>query len=577
MLLRLIIKNFALIDDMDICFDSGLNILTGETGAGKSIIIDAINMVIGERASTDYIRTGEQNFEIEAVLEYNNPCVDKLLADYGITSEDNTIIVNRQITSQGRSFCKINGKNVPASFLKKISNFIIDIHGQHQHQSLLDKGRHLELLDLMGPDELSMAKTKVKECYNSYRRLKEALAKKKKRRDELYSQKKRLEYEIDEIEKANIVHNEDSNLNSEKQIIENAEKIFSALEESYNILYKGEDFPSISDNLSKIITKLEYVQDNFKQIQPIVNSLTNTLYEFEDISSTLRRYRDSIDFDIRKLDEINSRLNLIESLKAKYNMSLSELINYKEQASAELDTINSTDDDIDQINKQLSITYRDLKDYSKKLHDIRKMVADKLQKEIENELTDLGMKDVKFYVNIEQLKLDGSDFEQNNSDEIRFTKDGFDDIEFMISTNPGEPLKPLSKIVSGGETSRIMLALKSIIAQVDSISCLIFDEIDTGISGRTAQIVGEKLSRIAQNHQILCVTHSPQIASLGDTHFLIKKETKGNTTNTKVTRIEGQERINELARMLGGAKITSKTTAHAKEMLNMAQIIKSKA
>jgi DNA repair protein RecN (Recombination protein N) len=573
MLLKLLIKDFALIDDLDICFENGLNIMTGETGAGKSIIIDAINMVIGERASTDYIRTGKQSFEVEAVFEYNNPGVDNLLKEYGIIPEDNTIIINRQITSQGRSSCRINGKTVTASFLKKIARFIIDIHGQHQHQSLLDKENHLKLLDLMGPADLNIIKENVNEYYNTYLKLKGLLRKKEKNRDDLYKQKERLEYEVDEIEKAHLLNNEDLDLHEQKQILENAEKIFFALEETYNILYKGEELPSVSDNLSKVIVNLEDIKDYFKQVEPIINTLKNTLYEIEDISSTVRNYRESIDFDIRQLDDINSRLDLIERLKSKYNMSISELINYKEQASSALDDVYAIEDEIEQINKQLSGIFEGLMENSAKLHNMRKKVAEKLQDDIKNELTDLGMKNVKFYVNIEQQKGE-TGLDVNDKNRIKFTKDGFDDVEFLISTNPGEPLKPLAKIVSGGETSRIMLALKGIMAKVDSIPCLIFDEIDAGIGGRAAQIVGEKLSKIAKSHQILCVTHSPQIASLGDAHFLIKKEIKRNISYTRVIHLHDQERVNELARMLGGAEITSKTLAHAKEMLNMSKEIK---
>jgi DNA repair protein RecN (Recombination protein N) len=573
MLLKLFIKDFALIDDLDICFENGLNIMTGETGAGKSIIIDAINMVIGERASMDYIRTGKQGFEVEAVFEYSNPDIDNLLNEYGITPEDNIIIINRQIISQGRrSLCRINGKTVTVSFLKKIARLIIDIHGQHHHQSLLDKENHLKLLDLMGPNELYVIKENVEEHYNSYLQLRSLLRKKEKELDDLYKQKERLEYEFDEIEKAQLIDNEDIDLRGQKQILENAEKIFFALEEACNMLYKGEELPSVSDNLSSIISSLEDIKEYFKRVEPIIDTLKNILYEIEDISSTVRNYRESIDFDVRQLDEINSRLDLIERLKFKYDMTIPELIDYKKQASVALDDIYLVQDEIQQTNTQLSGILGQLIENSTKLHNVRKKVAKKLQDDIKEELTDLGMKNIKFHVNIERQKV-GVDLDLNGC-KTKCTKDGFDDVEFLISTNPGEPLKPLAKIVSGGETSRIMLALKGIMAKVDSISCLIFDEIDAGIGGRAAQIVGEKLSNIARSHQILCVTHSPQIASLGDTHFLIKKEVKGNKTFTRIIRLHGEKRISELARMLGGAEITSKTLAHAKEMLNMSNEIK---
>lgn len=573
MLLKLHIKDFALIDDIEINFKDGLNILTGETGAGKSIIIDAIGVLIGERASSEYIRTGKQSSIVEAVFDCNNDNITKILEEYGIEKEDDLLFIDREITSQGRNFCHINGKIVPTSVLKRVGKHLIDIHGQHQHQSLLDSQNHLQLLDLLGSEAIAEAKKQVSEFYREYRHLIGMIQEMDRKRSEFNKQRDRLKFEVDEIEKAALKPNEDVLLEEEKQILENSEKIFQVLESSYNILYRGEDAPSIVDNINKIINGFEEIKSYYKSVYSSLDFLKNALYEFEDLASNIRALRDSIEFDPQRLDEIQLRLELIDRLKSKYNMNIGELIEYKKQAAARLEEVYNIDEEINDLNIKLKDIVSKLTEKALHLHSLRVQTAAKLESDISKELKDLGMKDVKFSVNFTQGP-DDNGMEADKS-KVNLTEEGFDRVEFMISTNPGEPLKPLSKIISGGETSRIMLALKNIMAKVDNIPCLIFDEIDTGIGGRTAQIVGEKLSMVARSHQVLCVTHSPQIASLGDSHFLIKKQTLDGTTFTQVLELTGSERVKELARMLGGAKITENTLTHAKEMLEMAKKTKN--
>ncbi|HHW02673.1 MAG TPA: DNA repair protein RecN [Thermoanaerobacterales bacterium] len=572
MLLKLHIKDFALIDDIEITFRDGLNILTGETGAGKSIIIDAISVIIGERASVEYIRTGKQSSIIEAVFDCKNIDVVKILEEYGIENEDNLLFIDREITVQGRSFCHINGKIVPASVLKRIGRHLIDIHGQHQHQSLLDSQNHLQLLDLFGAEDIVEAKKKVQEYYREYRHLIKTIQDLDKNRTEFNRQKDRLKYEVDEIEKAALKIDEDVLLEEEKQILQNAEKIYQVLEKSYNIIYRGEDTPSIIDSINTIIGGFEEIKDFYRPVCPHLDFLKNVLFEFEDISYNLRMLKDSIEFDPQRLDEVQTRLDLIDRLRSKYNMSIAELLDYKKQAAAKLDEVYNIDEEIDNLKAKLQNITLKLAEKANELHFLREKVALKLEGDISKELKDLGMKNIKFSVNFTRQH-DEHGIEIDNA-KVKISEEGFDQVEFMISTNPGEPLKPLAKIISGGETSRIMLAMKNIMAKVDNIPCLIFDEIDTGIGGRTAQIVGEKLAMVARSHQVLCVTHSPQIASLGDAHFLIKKQTTDGITSTKVSELTGDERINELARMLGGAKITDNTLAHAGEMLELAKKIK---
>lgn len=576
MLLKLHIKNFALIDDVEINFKHGLNILTGETGAGKSIIIDAIGMLIGERASIEYIRTGQQTSIVQAVFDCNNnENITKILQEYGIEKEDELLLVDREITTHGRNFCHINGRIVPASVLKKLGKHLIDIHGQHQHQSLLDNQTHLKLLDLLGAEEIDEAKKIVSEYYREYRHLLDMIQKINKKRGEINELKDRLMFEVEEITRASLKPNEDLVLEEEKQILENSEKIFRVLESSYNILYRGEDTPSVIDNINKIISGFEEIKNYYKPVDSFLDFLKNALYEFEDLAINIRALRDSIEFDPQRLNEVQLRLEEIDRLKSKYKMNISELIKYKEQAASRLEEVDNIDEEVNDLYIKLKEIVSKLKESALKLHSLRVQTAEKLERDISKELKELGMKDVKFSVNFTQ-EPDDEGIEIDEKNKVNITEEGFDRVEFMISTNPGEPLKPLAKIISGGETSRIMLALKNIMAKVDNIPCLIFDEIDTGIGGRAAQIVGEKLSMVARSHQVLCVTHSPQIASLGDTHFLIKKRTQNGVTCTQVLELTGTERVKELARMLGGAKITENTLTHAKEMLELAQKTKSK-
>lgn len=572
MLLNLCIKDYALIDNVSITFGPGLNIITGETGAGKSIIIDAINLIIGERAYTDFIRTGKQNASVEAVFEYEDDSIDEILKEYGIEPEDNTLIISREINVQGRSFSRLNGKMVPASALKRVGKLLIDIHGQHEHQSLLDSKNHMRILDLLGYEDISEIKTEVATLYKKYCKVQSKIYELEKKHQEFCREQDRLRYELDELEKAQLKPDEDTLLQEDRKILENAEKIYSTLEFAYNILYQGFENPSVIDGLDKIIDGLEKIKVFYNQVEGITESLKNILYELEDISSNLRNFRDSIDFDMGRLDIINKRLDLLDRIKSKYNKSIPELLDYKAQIATELDLAFNLNEEIDELKTKLVDIESKLCKSSIKLHNKRQTIANHLEESISKELEDLGMKNVKFKVDI-KVKSNPNGICVNEK-KVSITENGIDEIEFLISTNPGEPLKPLAKIISGGESSRIMLALKSIMAKVDNISCLIFDEIDAGIGGRTAQAVGEKLSKLASKHQILCVTHSPQIASIGDSHYLIKKESYGAHTSTRVYCLEAQERINELARMLGGAEITKNTITHAQEMLNMAKNIK---
>jgi DNA repair protein RecN (Recombination protein N) len=374
---------------------------------------------------------------------------------------------------------------------------------------------------------------------------------------------------VDEIDKAAPKVDEEILLEEQRQILENAEKIFNVLDFAYCTIYEGYEIPSIIDNLGKVVNSFEDIKEYFRPISPSTEYLSSVLYELEDLATNLRNYRETIDFDMGKLDEIHGRLELLDRLKNKYHMNIGELLKYRDEAAARLEEAMNLGDEIEELTQNLNAVKLNLANKALALHALRKETAKKLETDISGELHDLGMKDIKFSVDFKWDEGE-SGIEVDNKT-VKINEEGIDKVEFLISTNPGEPLKPLVKIVSGGETSRIMLALKNIMAKIDNIPCLIFDEIDAGIGGRAAQTVGEKLSQIALNHQTLCVTHSPQIASQGDAHYLIKKEVSEGQTYTNVIQIQHQDRVNELARMLGGLEITNNTIAHAREMLNFAK------
>ncbi|MEW9123614.1 MAG: DNA repair protein RecN, partial [Thermotaleaceae bacterium] len=495
MLLELAIQNFALIDKLTIRFTEGLNILTGETGAGKSIIIDAVNMAIGERADKSFVRTGSDKAMIQIVFLSNNPNLESLLLNQGIDMEDeNTLILTREIYSNGRSVCRINDRVVTVSTMKEISKFLIDIHGQHEHQSLLYSENHLEILDSFGEKDIWDIRKFISKKYESLRELKEKLA--SLWGNELERERKvdLLTFQINEIDKCQLKKDEFTQLISEQTLLSNSEKIYRAIAKSYEVIYNGtERYPSILDGLGSIVSEIEGIKDYDQAIHDIFLVLQDCQYRIEDVSRDIRNYREQIVFDPQALDQIEKRLDQINDLKRKYGKDIEEILSYRQRIYNELEEIRNSHVIVQELNKQIDSLDKELTDLSIALSTKRKAIGKKLEKRITEELMSLNMDKVIFHIQ----------FTENHDKygKLLFTSKGIDKIEFLISTNAGEPPKPLSKIVSGGEMSRIMLALKAILAKNDDIPTLIFDEIDTGISGRTANTVGEKLAVISQTHQ----------------------------------------------------------------------------
>ncbi|QUH20705.1 DNA repair protein RecN [Alkaliphilus sp. B6464] len=568
MLLELEIRNFALIDELNIAFHKGLNILTGETGAGKSIIIDAVNMAIGERADRSFVRSGSDKCMVQAIFSANDlDDFDDILEQYGIEIDsENILVVTRDIHSNGRSTCRINGIIVTQAVLKMITQRLIDIHGQHEHQSLLNSSFHIDMLDSYGGKEILDLVDSVSKKYNELQTLERELS--SICFDEMERERKidLMKFQIEEIESANLITDEEEELGKQRNILSNSEKIYQTLSNAYETICGENLDTSVLDKLSNIVHSMYGIVSLEEKFLDFNNILEEAKYKLEDVARDIRDYKDQIDFEPKVLEHIEMRLDLINSLKRKYGSSIQEMLQYKARLEADLWEFENNEEEIRRIKKEIDSKSKELKNLSIELSLLRRAIASDFEKKITGILLTLNMGKVQFKVSFDNKENDYSD--------IKFTSKGIDQIEFTISTNLGEPLKPLSKIASGGEMSRIMLAFKTILADVDNIPTLIFDEIDTGISGRTSQIIGERLYDISNHHQIICITHLPQIASMANHHYLIEKVEKENNMKTMVKKLNREKQIKELGRLLGG-ELTDITIKHAEEMIDQAHLRKS--
>lgn len=568
MLLALEVRDFALIDELTITFHKGLNILTGETGAGKSIIIDAVNMAIGGRSDRNLIRSGKDKCLIQAMFSLEN--MEDLITNLkelgiGIDS-DKVLIITREIHSNGRSTCRMNGIIVTQTIVKTITQHLIDIHGQHEHQSLLNSSSHIDMLDAYGGKEiLDMVKI-VSKKHGELQFLENKLS--SICFDEMERERKidLIKFQIDEIELADLQCDEEERLLAQRNILSNSEKIFQTLADVHETLDDENIDLSILSKLANVINNIEKVAIFDEKILEFTKILEEVQYKLEDVTVSIRDYISQIDFDPNILEDIEIRLDLINTLKRKYGKSIEEILDYKKDLEIELWEFENNEEEIKNIKKEIDIKYEEVKKISVKLSLLRQNVAIDFEEKITEILFTLNMGKVEFKVLFKN--------DVDNLTEIKFTCKGIDIIEFVISTNLGEELKPLSKIISGGEMSRIMLAFKTILADVDNIPVLIFDEIDSGISGRTAQIIGERLYDISNNHQIICITHLPQIASMANHHYLIEKIEKEKNTKTQVFELNKKNRIKELGRLLGG-ELTDITIKHAEEMIEKAHLRKN--
>lgn len=563
MLLEINIENFAIIDNLRINFTKGLNVLTGETGTGKSIVIDAISLVLGGRADRDFVSDGCEKASIEALFFIENPAsIYEILDEYGIQKEtDSTLLLTREIFDTGRSTSRVNGRTVTLSMLNTITSKLIDIHGQHDHQSLLKNDKHSDFIDSLGDENITNIKEKVKSEYEVIKILKSKLNSLCQNEMEKERKIDLLKFQIEEIDDARLKEGEDESLLSEYNILSNAENITKTLSESIEILdldYYGNK--SIIDQLNNIYINLSKLSKFDNEISNFSSIIESVVYQLQDFTRDLRYYYETVEYDPEKIKIIEDRLDLINKIKRKYGNTIEKIITYRNEINYELEELLNCEEEIKKIMDKIQYHERNMIALCQDLTIKRTSISEKFESAIIKELSEVNMPKVKFKVKIEKLEY--------------YTTNGMDKIEFMISTNPNEPLKPLSKIVSGGEMSRIMLAFKSILAEIDEIPTLIFDEIDSGISGRTAQVVGEKIAKISNTHQIICITHLPQIAALADSHYLIDKEIKNNKAVTSINKLNHEERIAELSRLLGGVDLTETTKKHAEEMIEMSKKIK---
>ncbi|WP_121662727.1 DNA repair protein RecN [Metabacillus litoralis] len=561
MLAELSIKNFAIIESLTVSFERGLTVLTGETGAGKSIIIDAIHLLAGARGSSEFVRYGEKRAELEALflLDDTNHPVYLKCEEFGIDVSDGMIILRRDMSSTGKSICRINGKLVTIAVLREVGQLLVDIHGQHDNQELMNEENHLSLLDQYGGQEVKDALEAYLDVYRHYDGLKKKITQLSENEQEMAHRLDLLQFQLDEIEKAELQPKEDELLQEEKNQISNYEKIYDALQNGYNSLHgeqKGLDWIGLA------MSQLENVGQINATLKELSETVSNAFYMLEDISYQLRNELESLEFDPGRLNYVEGRLNEINTLKRKYGQSVEEILTYSAKIEEEIDTIQNKDSHITKLQKELQSITEDLSIEAKNLSMIRQKHAKMLIEEIHQELKELYMEKTSFDVNMKEKR--------NNVNEIKYTSTGAEEIEFYISTNPGEPLKPLNKTASGGELSRIMLAMKSIFSQHQGITSIIFDEVDTGVSGRVAQAIAEKIYRVSNGSQVLCITHLPQVAAMADTHLYIAKETKSGRTKTSVKPLVEDEKVKEIGRMIAGVEVTELSKEHARELLLLA-------
>ena len=559
MLVVLNIKNFALIQELSVEFGAGFNILSGETGAGKSILIDTIDYVLGGKFSKELIRYGEDKTYVEAIFDMENDEIYTLLNDLNIEN-DELLVVSRETTISGKSIIKVNGKTIVLSQLKRIREKLLDIHGQHQNQSLLSKGTHILYLDEYNSEKISPLLEQFEIVKNRHSQIEDKINELKGNDD----REKILDYikfQIDDIEKAKLKPGEEEDLREQYNILANAEKISSSLINSYNYLNNNPQGNSVLELLSKVISEFSHSEMHLEKIKDKRVQVEEAYYLLEESTRDIRDIANEIYYDENELAAINERIYEISLYKKKYGDSIDEILKFLEKLKNQYDEFINSEEIILNLKKELSVIEKDMSEIGVKLHEFRCMSAKDLEVRIKEELSYVGLEKaiIKIDVNLSEIA--------NNR--------GYDDVQFLISANPGEPLKPLEKVLSGGELSRIMLALKCVFVDKDKIPTLIFDEIDTGISGAIGKRVGEKMYQVSVKHQVLCITHLPQIAALSDNHYFVSKKVENGKTFTQIRMLNEQDKVCEIAKMIGGDNLSDVAIDNSREMVKLANIKKN--
>lgn len=559
MLLNLHIKNLALIEELEIDFTDGLNIMTGETGAGKSIIIGSMELALGGKIDRGFLREGTEESLAELVFSVSDHQA-ALLEEAGISVEDHQVILSRKITGT-RSINKINGETVPVSKLREAAGYLMDIHGQHEHQSLLHKKKQLEILDKFAGNALEQPKARLKEVYGTYCKLKKELEESSFDSEARARELSFLTFEAEEIEEAALQPGEDEALEEEYQKLAHGRKIMDALSEAHDLL-GGEAYESAGEQIGKAYRALGGVIAYDETLAGLWEQLGTIDSLLNDLTKDLSQYLEDFEFSEERLSFLEERLNLINKLKAKHGKSIEQILAVKAEKEARIEQLQNYDLYLEKLEKSFLESEKKTEQLCAEVSAIRKEAAAELGRRITEHLAELNFLDVRFDIHLDKQET--------------YSAEGYDEAEYRIAVNVGESLKSLAKVASGGELSRVMLAIKTVLADKDEVESIIFDEIDTGISGRTAQKVSEKMALIGKSRQVICITHLPQIASMADTHYLIEKNVQGQSTTTKIHRLNQQEEVEELARMLGGVEITEKVLENAKDMKNQAKALKNK-
>lgn len=557
MLVHLHVKNLALIEEAEVEFGPGLNILTGETGAGKSILLGSMQLILGGKTSRNMIRENADYALVELLFQLENPRVLKKLEALDLYPEEGQILLSRKIMD-GRSISKINGETCTVGQMKAAAVCLLDIHGQHEHQSLLYRDKQLEILDSYGRAQIFPQKTLVEEAYRQYRKSLEELNSLDIDEEQRNREMAFLEFEVTEIENAALTAGEDEELEHQYKKLSNARKIMEVLQTVHTITGYENGAGDMTGTALREMAKVTQYDEELESLSQTLNEADSLLNDFH---RELSSYLDDLVFDEETFYQVERRLDLINNLKAKYGQEISGILSYRDKQIEKLEKLRKYEEYFQAAKEKVQREEKKLEEASYELSKIRQEYKEQLEKKVVQGLKDLNFLDVDFAIRFDRRK--------------NYTQNGFDDVEYEISTNPGEMRKPLGQIVSGGELSRIMLALKAILADRDEIETLIFDEIDTGISGRTAQKVSEKMAVIGKHHQVLCITHLPQIAAMADTHFEIEKHVKGSETTTQIHPLNEEDSVRELARLLGGAEITAAVLENAKEMKELAQVHKN--
>jgi DNA repair protein RecN (Recombination protein N) len=564
MLRDLRIQNFAIIEDLSLTFDNELNIITGDTGAGKSILVGALGLILGGRGSPEMIRTNAAQARITACFEFSEKADEaERIRDMGVEIINGELIIHRTLSRSGKNKVTLNGDPATVGLLSRIAENLVDIHGQHEHHSLMNREHHLELLDSFG--KLENLLSRYSAAYVHLVRLKEDLHKMEKEGKERERRIDFLQYQIREIDEFDLRPSEEKELTEKLQVLRNAERILTLAQEAYAMLYESEN--SISDRIGQVMGRINDLASLDNRTQDLAEQGEELKYRIEDMSHTLRDYTSRIEPDPDRLASLEDRLEGLRSLKRKYGEGVDQILDYRSNADEELKRLMDHEANISRLNEEYEKTLAEAVKLAGEISRSRTKAARKMEKGLEKELGNLGMSGTRFIV---QMEAHPNPSEEPIDEQGRaLTPKGIDSVEFLVSPNPGEEPKPLIRIASGGELSRIMLAIKTVLADVDKVRISIFDEVDSGIGGGVAEILGRRLSFVAQKRQVICVTHLPQVASQGNTHHHIAKEVQKGRTRVSARQLYGEDRVREIARMLGGVEITKTTVQHAKEMIKL--------